>query len=50
MALSIFLVICALIIYIAYMKVLYKSLERFQKKLNHEESIKDKILNKRGIK
>lgn len=50
MALSIFLVICALIIYIAYVKVLYKKFERFQRKLNHEESIKDKLLNKRGIK
>lgn len=50
MALSIFLVICALVIYIAYIKVLYKKLERFQKKLNYEESIKDKLLKKRGIK
>lgn len=48
MAFSLFIVICALLLCIAYLNVLYKSFERFQKKLNHEESIKDKLLEKRG--
>lgn len=50
MALSLFVVICALVFFIVYMKVVYKLLERLQRKLNHEEEIKDKLLSKRGIK